>query len=287
MFLFFFVFVFCVCVICVCFSPFCDLYTYISPWNSGKNKLAVAQRRIQTLFWRDFPEVMRRKAEVALLQKHGLNDANPDCLIVLVCQGPLNGVTGFLEISRFPCNCLRIHSFFLVLFGHFPRLHGGDPAFLMMWLAFLKTRVCNCLYVKATAKMLWDEEVFLFFGGGNGHTPIKTSQKAMVFEGRKGFMAQWISVVMGHPTGWGSEAWKPGRSVDECEGPDRLIRGMSRSVITWRVCKFHHQDDRRFFWDLDPKYKPSWKPRLRGGGGSIPKCLRIWELTHGSWGPGR
>lgn len=109
----------------------------------------------------------------------------------------------------------------------------------------------------------------------------------MVFEGRKGFMAQWISVVMGHPTGWGSEAWKPGRSVDECEGPDRLIRGMSRGVITWRVCKFHHQDDRRFFWDLDPKYKPPWKPRLRGGGGSIPKCLRIWELTHGSWGPGR
>ena len=88
----------------------------------------------------------------------------------------------------------------------------------------------------------------------------------MVFEGRKGFMAQWISVVMGHPTGWGSEAWKPGRSMDECEGPDRLIRGMSRSVITWRVCKFHHQDDRRFFWDFHPKYKPSWKPLLRGQG---------------------
>lgn len=173
----FFFCVFCVCVICVCFSPFCDLYTYISPWNSGKNKLAVAQRRIQTLFWRDFLEVMRRKAEVALLQKHGLNDANPDCLIVLVCQGPLNGVTGFLEISRFPCNCLRIHSFFLVLFVHFPRLHGGDPAFLMMWLAFLKTHVCNCLYVKATAKMLWDEEVFLFFGGAMDIHPSKLHKK--------------------------------------------------------------------------------------------------------------
>ena len=50
------VFCFCFCflrlsVIYVCFSTFCDLYTYISPWNSGKNKLAVAQRRIQTLFW--------------------------------------------------------------------------------------------------------------------------------------------------------------------------------------------------------------------------------------------
>lgn len=127
---FLFFFVFCVCVICVCFSTFCDLYTYISLWNRGKNKLAVAQRRIQTLFWRNFPEVMRRKAEVALLQKHGLNDANPDCLIVLVCQGPLNGVTGFLEISRFPCNCLRIHSFFLGPFWSLSTVTWWGPCLL-------------------------------------------------------------------------------------------------------------------------------------------------------------
>ena len=189
---FFFLFVFLrLSVICVCFSPFCDLYTYISLWNSGKSKLAVAQRRIQTLFWRDFLEVMRRKAEVALLQKHGLNDANPDCLIVLVCQGAFKW--GNRVSWDIPVPMQLFENPFIFSWSFLVTFHGYMVGTLPSWWCDLPSwkhgfvTVCMSRQLPRCCEM---RKSFFFLGGAMDIHPSKLHKKQWFLKAVRG---SWLN----------------------------------------------------------------------------------------------